>query len=139
MVAPAPARPFRDEVGADPGRLRIGLMTTMPGSSEPVHPDCVAAAELAARLLEAAGHQIEVAHPAPFDDTSRIEAFIPIWSGMAAHNLAVYGRALGRELGPDDVEPLTWQLAEHGRSVDSVAYQDALMVMQRFNRQFMEW
>src|SRR5436309_3204962 len=28
--APAPARPFRDEVGADPGRLRIGLMDHGP-------------------------------------------------------------------------------------------------------------
>ena len=26
-VAPPPARPFREEVGAAPGRLRIGLMT----------------------------------------------------------------------------------------------------------------
>src|SRR5436309_2578490 len=28
--APAPARPFRDELGADPGRLRIGLMDHGP-------------------------------------------------------------------------------------------------------------
>src|SRR5439155_22309841 len=28
--APAPERPFRDEVGADPGRLRVGLMDKGP-------------------------------------------------------------------------------------------------------------
>ena len=30
---PEPVRPYVDEVGADPGRLRIGLMTTSPGGS----------------------------------------------------------------------------------------------------------
>ena len=54
---PDPARPYVDEVGADPGRLRIGLMTDSPGGSRsPVHPDCVAAAE-------AAGPAARVARP----------------------------------------------------------------------------
>ena len=30
MIAPAPARPYVDEVGADPGRLRIGLLDSYP-------------------------------------------------------------------------------------------------------------
>jgi amidase len=139
MVAPAPTRSFRDEVGADPGTLRVGVMTTMPGSTEQAHPDCAGAAELAGRLLEANGHRVEVAHPPAYDDTSRFEAFIPMWSAMAASNLAIYGRVLGRELGEADVEPLTWHLADHGRRVDAVAFQDALAAMQRFNRQFMAW
>jgi amidase len=114
-------------------------MTTMPGSSEPVHADCVGAAELTGRLLEQAGHHVEVAHPPAYDDTARLDAFIPMWSAMAASNLAVYGRVLGRELGEADVEPLTWRLAEHGRQVDAVAFQDALAAMQGFNRRFLQW
>ncbi|MGZ6976096.1 MAG: amidase, partial [Acidimicrobiia bacterium] len=47
-----PARPYRDEVGADPGRLRIGLQTTNPLTGALVHPDCVTAATNAAKLLE---------------------------------------------------------------------------------------
>ncbi len=139
FVAPAPSRPYRAEVGAEPGSLRIGLMTTIPGSEERVHPDCVAAAETAARLLEAAGHRVDIGHPEAFDNPARLEAFIPIWSAMAASNLAIWGRALGRELGQDDVEPLTWLLADHGHRVDAVAYTDALFAMQSFSRRFMEW
>lgn len=139
FVAPAPSRSYRDEVGADPGTLRIGIMTTMPGSEENVHSDCVAAAESAARMLETAGHKVEVAHPETLDNPERMEAFIPMWSAMAASNLAIWGRALGRELGRDDVEPLTWLLAEHGRKVDAVAYTDALFSMQAFARRFMQW
>jgi amidase len=139
IVAPPPARPFREEVGADPGSLRVGIMTTGPGSDEPVHPDCVAAAEQTARLLEAGGHRVEVGHPPVFDEPGRMESFIPIWSAMAASNLARWGRALGRELGEDDVEPLTWMLAQHGRKVDAVAYTDALFAMQTFSGRFMQW
>src|SRR5438067_3253581 len=40
-AAPSPARPFLDEVDADPGRLRVGLMTS--SSASEVHPDCVTA------------------------------------------------------------------------------------------------
>ncbi|UOQ59069.1 amidase [Leucobacter rhizosphaerae] len=60
--APAPARPFAREVGADPGRLRIGLLLQSP-SGLPVDPENIAAAEAAARALEALGHVVEPVSP----------------------------------------------------------------------------
>ena len=41
--------PMREEVGADPGRLRVGVMKDAPGGQFEVHPECVAAVEEAAR------------------------------------------------------------------------------------------
>ena len=61
--APPPARPFLDEVGTPPERLRIALATEAFGGA-PVHPDCVAAAEGAARLCQQLGHVVEEASPA---------------------------------------------------------------------------
>ncbi len=49
-IAP-PVRPYVDEVGADPGKLRIGITTTMPGG-DPVHPDCAAVASDVGVMLE---------------------------------------------------------------------------------------
>src|SRR5437660_2660537 len=43
-VAPARARPYVEELGADSGRLRVALMTEPPGGQFETHPDCVAAA-----------------------------------------------------------------------------------------------
>ncbi len=43
-VAPARRRPYVQELGADPGRLRIGLMTAAPGGQLTTHQDCVDAA-----------------------------------------------------------------------------------------------
>ncbi|MGZ8762341.1 MAG: amidase [Acidimicrobiia bacterium] len=139
VLAPPNARPFVDEVGADPGRLRVGIMTTMPETDEPVHPDCVTAAERAAKMLEALGHDVEVSHPAACDEPDRIAAFIPIWATLAASNLDAFGAALGRELTADDVEPLTWWQAEHGRSQRGTDFLDAVTKMQAFSRRMLQW
>jgi len=139
MSAPPNPRPFVDEVGADPGRLRIGIMTSMPETDEPVDPECVAAAERAARTLEALGHHVEISHPAACDEPERIAAFIPIWATLAASNLDAYGAALDRELTADDVEPLTWWQAQHGRSQRGTDFLDAITKMQAFSRRMLQW
>jgi amidase len=139
VLAPPNSRPFVDEVGADPGHLRIGLMTTMPETDEAVHFDCVAAAERAARVLEALGHHVEPSHPAACDEPDRIAAFIPIWATLAASNLDAFGAALGRELTADDVEPLTWWQAEQGRAQRGTDFLDAITKMQAFSRRVLQW
>src|SRR5947207_1460908 len=55
--APSAARPFLDEVGADPGRLRIAYSRTTP-EGPPGHPDCLAALDEALALLDGLGHEI---------------------------------------------------------------------------------
>jgi amidase len=52
-----PDRPFAEEIGVDPGALRIGLMAEAP-LGIPTDPTCVAAARDAAALLEELGHQV---------------------------------------------------------------------------------
>ncbi len=55
--APAPERPFAEEVGAEIEKLRVGLMAEAP-LGLPTDPDCVAAARDAAALLEDLGHDV---------------------------------------------------------------------------------
>jgi amidase len=58
---PPQARPFAAEVGAPPGRLRIALGKRPQAALHPPHPDCLAAADDAARLLADLGHAVEEA------------------------------------------------------------------------------
>ena len=81
-----------------------------------MHPDCVAAAEAAGRLLESLGHEVDVSHPKALDDPDYTGHFITNWAAGAAWNLDYWTRRTGDEIGPTDVEPLTWALAEVGRS-----------------------
>jgi amidase len=126
-------------VNTEPAPLRIGLMTTMPGTRDEADPECVAAAVATARVLEAAGHHVERAYPEAFDETERMTAFIPIWSAMAEANLIAIGRKIGREVTPQDVEPLTWFLAQRGREVTGGELLDSLSAMGGFSRRFTQW
>ena len=60
--APPPARPFLDEVGRDPGRLRIAITTT-PWNRQAVDAECAEATRAAGRLCERLGHHVEEASP----------------------------------------------------------------------------
>ena len=88
-----------------------------PAASSTSHPECVAAAEETGRLLESLGHSVEQAYPAVLDD-ERLHPAVPraleraAWTGTSGY----WADRTGREIGPQDVEPLTWALAEMGRS-----------------------
>jgi amidase len=138
-VAPARERPYTEEIGADPGRLRIGLMTDAPGGEIPVDPDCVAAAEAAGELLESLGHSVERSHPDAMDDPEYIPTFMVRWTSGVAWNLDYWSRRTGREIGPDDVEPATWALATAGREHSGAAYLGALEYHQAVTRRAAEW
>ena len=137
--APAPRRPWMDEVGADPGSLRIGIMTTAPGGGTPVHPDCIAAAEAAGRLLESLGHRVEVSHPTALDDADYTGHFITMWSAGNAWALDYWGRKVGRPAVEADVEPLTWALCEMGRSFSAPHWLAAREWLQASSRQIASW
>jgi amidase len=136
---PPPARPYLEEVGADPGRLRIGLMTTPPGGQFEAHPECVAAAENAAAALEELGHHIERSYPAELDNPEIVPDFLLRWAAGVDSSLRHFGAAIGRELGPDDVEPTTWALAEQGRSYTAADFVLATERIQLSCRRAASW
>ena len=93
----APARPYRDEVGAEPGKLRIGLLTHNPLDTGEIHPDCVAAARDAAQLLESLGHTVEETFPTALADPALVGHFTTLWAGDARRTTSRYWeRKVGR-------------------------------------------
>lgn len=131
-AAPPPVRPFLQEVGAPPGRLRIAFSVESP-TGTPVHPECVAAVKDAAALCADLGHEVEEAAPA-FDGRALGRAFAVLWSAGTAWSLSRWARVLGRDPGPDAVEPLTRALAERGRGISAVDYLHAVAEGQRLAR-----
>jgi amidase len=138
-AAPPPARPYLEEVGADPGRLRIGVMTTPPGGQFETHPECVEAARNAAAALEELGHDVEDSYPAEMDNPAIVPIFLTRWVCATDWNLKYWGEAIGRELGPDDVEPCTWALAEQGRSYTGGDLLRAIEQAQASSRRVASW
>lgn len=131
--APPPARPFIEEVGADPGRLRIAFTSRSP-TGVPVHADCVAAVEDAASLSAELGHEVlEV--PLEMDGEAFTQNFITIWSSGAGWTIDGLARAAGQAPSPALVEPLTWALYEMGKRRTGADYLMALQFLQAASRQ----
>ncbi len=135
--APTPERPFLQEVGRDPGKLRIALMLS-PYSGAPVDPQVVKATKAAARLLESLGHHVEEA--APKIDMAAIGAssFALMASSVAA-DCVDRAKALGIELGPDVLERTTLDFVAMGKSYTGMdfargnnAYQAAAVTIAQF-------
>ena len=139
-AAPLPARPYVEEVGAPPGRLRIGVQIEAFGGTATTDPECVTAAERAAALLEAAGHRVDAAHVAALDAPEFVEKFVLVWSAGTAYDVDHYWPGkLGRPIGQDDVEPLTWALAEIGRSANAGDFLAAREWLQAVSRDVACW
>ena len=99
----------------------------------------MAAAEETGRLLESLGHSVEQAYPPVFDDERYIPQFLVRWSAGVDWNLRYWADRTGREIGPQDVEPLTWALAEMGRSHTAGEYLRAVEYAQWVTREAAGW
>ncbi|HWE34378.1 MAG TPA: amidase [Solirubrobacteraceae bacterium] len=138
-AAPTPTGPYVDEVGADPGRLKIGISTAPPGGQFETHPECVTAARDAGKLLESLGHDVVESHPAVMDDPELIANFLVRWTAGVDWNLKYWSAAIGREIGADDVEPCTWALAEQGRNYSAGELLRAFESAQAGTREIASW
>jgi amidase len=143
-VAPPPMRPYRDEIGAEPAGLRIGFTTTPALEDVATDPACVAAVEGAGRLLEELGHHVEAGSPtdaaAGADGGLDIgDTFLTRWAAGQTMILDTLGLALGREIREDEVEPLTWTLAQIGRERSAGRYLQDVAVHQAMSRLIAGW
>jgi amidase len=138
VIAPAPERPYADEVGVDPGRLRIGLLDHHP-RGEALHDDCVAAVRAAAALLADLGHVVEPGSPAALADETLTAKFMALWATQMAMGLQGFAETLGRELTEDEVEPVNWVQAQYARQLSAEDYARALAASYRFRRDVQQW
>lgn len=119
---PGPHTTFLDAARREPGRLRIGVLTTPVIAEADVHPACLEAARATAEALAALGHEVGEA-PVPFG-VERWLAFSALWSvGSASIPLPPEAEPLLR--------PLTRWLRERGRATSGVEYATALGAVQR--------
>jgi amidase len=136
--APALRGPLAGEVGRDPGRLRIGLCIRAFTGAE-VDAGCAGAAIDAAKLLEDLGHDVDEDAPAVLLDGELLRTSRTVLSANAAAMLDRWSAALGRDLGADDVEPLTWEMVEAGRAVTAATLLETMERQQQLARRAVAW
>lgn len=133
-MAPPPARPFLAEVGAAPGRLRIGVaLHTMAGQT--LHPEARQAAENAARLLADLGHEVEPVSP-DYDAELLLDAFMTFFAAGVGHAIEEKAAATGRVPSPSLIEQNNLWLWEQSKHIGCTDYLRAVFKLNTVCRQF---
>jgi amidase len=140
-AAPQPARPYMDELEVEP-KFRIGIAEQPAVPDLESHPDCIAAVHAARDLLVELGHEVEESSPldAQMAEALNLEdTFLTRWAAGQTAALDQFGVLLGRAITADDVEPLTWALAEEGRSRSAGRYLADTGLHQMVGRAIAAW
>ena len=128
-----PERPYLEEMGRSPGRLRIAFQSRAFTDVE-THPDCVAAVEDAARVCAELGHEVEESSLA-VDTESLRKATGTIVAANLRATCEDRAAALGRELGAEDLEPITYAMVNAAANTGSAEYARSIRVIHSIGRQ----
>jgi amidase len=137
--APPWPGPLAAEVGADPGRLRIGLIDRPEGEVFLDHPDCRAAVAAAGRLLESLGHGVEASGPAAMFDEEFINHFTLIIAADTETSMREFETALGRPIDDGEIEPRNAVYRTIGKSLDVVTYLQSRAWLGTWARRMAGW
>ena len=134
--APAPERPFAEEVRREPGRLRIAFSDRSP-YGDAIDPEIAAAAREIAGLLGRLGHHVEERAPKlPADPAAVIAAIV---SANTAFTVRQVEQRAGRAMTNQDFEVLTLAMAHnagHTNATDYVAAQTEAFQISRALAEF---
>jgi amidase len=130
-AAPPPQRPFAEEVGRDPGKLRIAFTDRSP-YGEAMDPEIAAATRDAAGLLARLGHHVDERAPVLAADPAVV--MTAIVSVSMAFNVRVAEARFGRTMTERDFESLTLASAHNGNNTTAPDYVAAQLAAFRISR-----
>jgi amidase len=135
-----PKRSYCEELGRDPGQLKVGFIKEL--ANVDIKMPCKTAVESVVNLMMDLGHIVEEDCPKPFcsEEFPDLESsIINIISSHQAYWIAEFSKAIGREIGPEDMDCDNWTVTELGCTVTATQYLGAVDMVHRFNRQMARW
>ncbi|HEX2561102.1 amidase [Phenylobacterium sp.] len=131
FLAP-PERPFVEEVGRDPGKLRIAF-TTQGIAAPSIDPECQASVRDAAELCASLGHDVEEA-AIPGDLQALARAAGQVIAASTAAMLDAEAERRGRPIEAHELEPGTFAMYRN-TDVSGSAYVRAIQTVHAVTRQ----
>ncbi len=136
---PALPRPLREEVGAEPGLLRIGMLDRPGGDTYLDDPQCRQAVAGAARLLESLGHHVEQSTPPAMFEPEFPRHFTTIVAADTEALFQAFERMLDRPIRDEEIEPRNASYRHAGRSLGAVAYLQSRAWLGMWARRMSDW
>jgi amidase len=137
--APPLRRPLSQEVSADPGRLRVGVLDRPGAAGYLDDPQCRAAVATAARLLESLGHHVEQSGPAAMFEQEFVQHFTTIIAADTEATFQAFEMLLGRPIGEAEIEPRNVGYRRAGVAMDAVTYLQSRAWIGTWARRMAEW
>lgn len=131
-VAPLPVRPYLEEVGANPGKLRIAWTAKAPNGAK-IDSECLRLLEETVQMCIDLGHLVEERDP-EIDGDAVVPTFLTLVAANTVVNLAGHPTA-GRAAREGDVERITWLTAKMGEKISAADYVRATQTAHRIGRQ----
>ena len=132
-------RPLTEEVGADPGRLRIGVIDRPGAERYTDDPQCREAVAGAGRLLESLGHHVEESAPAGMFEPQFARHFNTMIAADTEVELQEFEGLLGRPITDDEIEPRNAGYRRAARTLTAVAYLQARHWLGTWARRMAAW
>lgn len=128
-----PDRPFLQEVGEDPGRLRIGIIDGAIFDAE-LDPECRAAVASSADILTELGHEVEGIR-LPINAEELTWAFTTLVAAATSETVRATCELVGKDRpDPEDFELVTWVLSLVGHHVSAADFARAMVVARNAGR-----
>jgi amidase len=135
--APPKARPYVEEVGASPGRLKIAWSGETP-SGQILDPEVVEVLHATADLLKRLGHDVEE-RGMGYDWRQFYRETGRAGGANFAADVAKWIEKLGREPEEDDFEPLTWASYKSGLKVTGAQAMQSMIDRRLWGRRINEF
>ena len=134
--APAPERPFAEEVRRAPGKLRIAFTDKSP-FGEAIDPEITAAVRDVAAMLTKLGHDVE--ERAPVLPTDPAAVMMTIVGANTALSVRLAEERFGRPMTLDDFERLTLGMAHNAKQTSATDYVAAELAAFQISRVLAEF
>ena len=128
-----PERPYAEEVGRDPGKLRIAIFDGSLTAGGSIDPEVAEAVRDAGRLCESLGHHVEPA-TLPGDHSAMQAAARLVMSASVVGNVDAEAERRGRPLADGDLEAATLGIYQRARSESAAAYMRAVQTLHAYGR-----
>ena len=137
--APPAPDSYLSLVGRDPRPLRVALCLRSPFPTD-VDPECIAAAEQAARLCESLGHTVEEADHGLDAQKDGIGWATTVILGVGMYaNVQVKARMKGKPVSEEDFLPAIWSFLEAGREASGADFYLASRTMHAAGRRMAQF
>ena len=128
-----PERPFAEEAGRDPGKLRIAFYDEALTVGSVLDPEVAEAVRETANLCEGLGHQVERAKLPGDHSAMQAAARTILWASVAA-NIDAECERRGRPLADGEIEPATYDIYRRGKETAAPDYVRAVQAVHAYGR-----